>query len=63
MHSVWVSARFNCGVVNPESNKLTLMSMAITDIILLLTMLVGLLRLRRYCGGTFGLTHLLWTQV
>ena len=37
--------------------------MAVTDIILLLIMLVGLLRLRRHGGNTFGLTHFLWKQV
>jgi len=64
LRSAWVSARvnFNCGVVNARSNELTLISMAITDIILLLTMAFGLLRLRRRGGGTFGLTRLLWKQ-
>jgi hypothetical protein len=37
--------------------------MAVTDIILLLIMLIGLLRLRHDCGGTFGLAQLLWKQV
>jgi hypothetical protein len=37
--------------------------MAATDIILLLIMFVGLLRLRRHGGGTFGLARLLWKQV
>jgi hypothetical protein len=37
--------------------------MAVTDIILLVIMLVGLLRLRRQCCGTFGLARLLWKQV
>ena len=37
--------------------------MVVTDIVLLLIMLVGLLRLRRHGGGTFGVTHLLWKQV
>ncbi len=37
--------------------------MAVTDIILLLIMLVGLLRLRHHGGSTFGLTHFLWKQV
>jgi hypothetical protein len=38
--------------------------MAVTDIILLLIMFVGLLRLRRrHGGGTFGLARLLWKQV
>jgi hypothetical protein len=30
---------------------------------LLLTMLLGLLRIRSHCDGTFGLAHLLWKQV
>jgi len=37
--------------------------MAVTDIILLLIMLVGLFRLRRNRCGTFGLAQLLWKQV
>jgi len=37
--------------------------MAVTDIVLLLIMLVGLLRLRSGDGGTFGLAQLLWKQV
>jgi len=63
MRSVWVLARLSCGVINAGGNKFTLISMATTDVILLSIMLVGLLRLRRYGGGTFGLTHLLWKQV
>jgi hypothetical protein len=35
----------------------------ITNIILLLTMLIGLLRLRSEGGGTFGIGSLLWKQV
>jgi hypothetical protein len=37
--------------------------MAVTDIVLLLILLVGLLRLRHYGGSTFGLTRFLWKQV
>jgi hypothetical protein len=37
--------------------------MVVTDIILLLILLVGLLRHRREYGGTFGLAQLLWKQV
>ena len=37
--------------------------MLITDVVLLLTMFVGLLRLRRRGGGTFELGRLLWKQV
>ena len=50
-------------VVNTPSNTASLISMAITDIILLLIMLIGLLRLRRHNGGTFGLARLLLKQV
>jgi hypothetical protein len=35
----------------------------VTDIALLLIMLVGLFRLRREGGGTFGLSQFLWRQV
>jgi hypothetical protein len=37
--------------------------MAITDIVLLLIMLVGLVRLRCNGRGAFGLGQLLWQQV
>ena len=37
--------------------------MAVTDIVLLLIMLVGLLRLRHGGCGTFGLAQFLWKQV
>ena len=37
--------------------------MAVTDIVLLLIMLVGLLRLHQGSCGTFGLTQFLWKQV
>ena len=37
--------------------------MLVTDIALLLIMLGGLFRLRRACGGAFGLTQLMWKQV
>jgi len=50
-------------VENNESHSLTLIAMVVTDIALLLIMLVGLLRLRRHGGGTFGIAQLLWKQV
>lgn len=50
-------------VYNTESNKPNIIVTLITDIILLLMMLVGLLRIRREGGGTFGLGRLLWKQV
>ena len=37
--------------------------MFITDILLLVVMFIGLLRMRRHAAGTFGLGRLLWKQV
>jgi len=51
-----------CVVSNVESNQPTMIVMLITDVVLLLTMFVGLLRLRRRGGGTFELGRLLWKQ-
>lgn len=47
---------------NPD-RAMIFFSMAITDIALLLILLIGLLRLRRRGGRTFGLNNLLWKQV
>jgi len=58
-----VPTELTCVVHNATENALTLISMAVTDIILLLIMLVGLLRLRYHGGATSGLTYLLWKQV
>jgi hypothetical protein len=44
-----------------ESNKPNIIVTLVTDIVLLLMMLVGLFRLRRYGAGTLG--QLLWKQV
>ena len=54
-----------CGIANPEKSTLNLNSdfALVTDIVLLLIMLVGLLRLRRHGGGSFSLGQLLWKQV
>ena len=44
-------------------NRLTLVSLAATDIALLLMMLVGLVRLHHGGYATFGMAQLLWKQV
>jgi len=62
LHSKWLSDESSCMVVDTPSNTASLISMAVTDIILLLIMLVGLLRLRFHSGGTFGLARLLLKQ-
>ena len=63
IRSGWDSEKRACVVLNIRSNKLTMVVILITDIILLSTMLVGLLRMHRRCGDTFALGRLLWTQV
>jgi hypothetical protein len=50
-------------VTNLETSKPSLISLFITDCLLLLLMLAGLLRLRRRGGGSFALGRLLWRQV
>jgi len=62
LRSKWLPVEFPCVTINTPSNTAALVSMAVTDIILLLIMFVGLLRLRRHGGGTFGLARLLWKQ-
>jgi len=52
-----------CVLYDTESNKPNIIVTLITDIILLLIMLIGLLRLRHHGVGTFGLGQLLWNQV
>ena len=52
-----------CIVLNPETGKLNIIVLLVADITLLLTMLVGLLRLRSDGVGTFGVGQLLWEQV
>ncbi|KAH9984831.1 hypothetical protein BJV77DRAFT_1035671 [Russula vinacea] len=49
-----------CVLDHTESNKPNIIVTLVTDIVLLLMMLVGLFRLRRYGAGTLG--QLLWKQ-
>jgi hypothetical protein len=46
-----------------ERNKLVVIDMLATDVVLALTMFFGLLRLRGEGTGMFGLARLLWKQV
>jgi hypothetical protein len=48
-------------VLNTESGNKTVIAALVTDVVLLLTMLVGLLRLRQH-GTMFALGQLLWNQ-
>ncbi|KAF8492838.1 hypothetical protein F5888DRAFT_880283 [Russula emetica] len=62
LRSTWMPAQECCVLHDTESNKPNIIVTLITDIILSLIMLIGLLRLRRYGVGTFGLGQLLWKQ-
>jgi hypothetical protein len=53
----------SCNVLNVESTKLNIIITLGTDIILLIIMLVGLLRLNLHESGAFGLGRLMWRQV
>lgn len=45
------------------SAKPAIIGVLVTDIVLLVTMLIGLLRMRINVGSTFGLARILWNQV
>ena len=63
LRSVWNPVQRLCLVLNSDDNKSNIIAIFITDIILLLMVLVGLIRLRYHGGGTLGLGRLLWKQV
>jgi len=60
---VWLPDKRVCAQSDLSGVKLALIVTLIIDILLLVTVLVGLLRLRRDGGGRFGLQGLLWKQV
>ncbi|KAH9984314.1 hypothetical protein BJV74DRAFT_886472 [Russula compacta] len=62
VRSAWDPSQGGCFVFNIDSTKPTTIVILITDIVLLLIMLVGLLRLRRQSGGAFGIASILWKQ-
>ena len=59
----WVPAVRACGMTNVEACRDLSINQLVTDVILLLIMLAGLMRLRRGTGGSFYLRQLLWKQV
>ena len=52
-----------CILTNVETSRPSIISLLVSDFLLLLIMLAGLLRLRRKGGGTFRLGRFLWRQV
>ncbi len=59
----WAPVPDSCLMAKVESNKASIISMFITDFILLVAMLVGLLRMGVLGPDTFALGSLLWKQV
>ncbi|KAF8256865.1 hypothetical protein EI94DRAFT_1836410 [Lactarius quietus] len=57
----WAPTLSVCEVLNPEITKVTIIALLIADLVLLITMLVGLLRLRIH-GTMFALGKFLWNQ-
>ncbi|KAH9964916.1 hypothetical protein BC827DRAFT_899486 [Russula dissimulans] len=57
----WVPSS-SCTAINTEENKPNIVVSLVLDMILLLTMLAGLLRLRRGGDGRFGVIRFLWNQ-
>ncbi|KAF8494728.1 hypothetical protein F5888DRAFT_1805461 [Russula emetica] len=62
LHAVWDPAQHACDPVNTKSSVLSFIPAIISNLVLLLIMLVGLLNLRRHDGVTFGLSRVLWKQ-
>ena len=63
LRASWSTDLPGCIVFNTDSSKLNILILIITDVVLLLTMLVGLLRFRRTVGGSCSVGRLLWKQV
>ncbi len=62
MRSAWDPLLQDCIVLNTEEIKHNIILILITDIVLLLMVLIGLLCLHD-SGGSFTLGRLLWKQV
>jgi hypothetical protein len=59
---VWSDESNSCVLTDPRSFKINLIAEIASDVVLLLIMLVGLLRLRLEIRE-FGLGRILWNQV
>jgi hypothetical protein len=63
LRSIWLPDQFSCMITKPEASKANLISLLVTDIVLLFIMLLGLVRLHFQVEGAFRLGHVLWKQV
>jgi hypothetical protein len=60
---MWSHEANTCIVPNFRNAEPTVIGSLVTDLVLLLIMLLGLLRTRRKAGGAFRMGHFLWKQV
>ena len=61
---MWSHQANSCLVVlNVGTNRLSVISILFTDVVLLLIMLIGLLRMRLETGDAFRFGRILWNQV
>jgi hypothetical protein len=61
LRGVWSDESSSCVIINMQSNKINIIAQLTSDVILLLIMVAGLLRLRLEIGD-FGLGRILWNQ-
>jgi hypothetical protein len=59
----WVLERDSCALLNVESAKLGIIVVLVTEIVLFIIMLSGLLRMHIISSGKFPVRHFLWKQV
>jgi hypothetical protein len=62
LRSAWVPQQSVCGVLDTDSSNKNALATLVSDVVLLITMLVGLLRLRKR-DLLSGFAQLLWKQV
>ena len=62
LYATWAPENSVCEVLDTKTSKKNTIATLVSDVVLLLTMLVGLLRLRQD-GTMFGFGKFLWKQV
>ena len=62
LYATWLPAQSNCEILDTDKSNKNSIATLVSDVVLLLTMLVGLLRLRQD-GIMLGMGQLLWKQV
>jgi hypothetical protein len=64
VHAIWDQDLLGCVTINTDNgSKPSIISILVTDIVLIFIMLLGLFRLRYHGGGAFRLCQFLWKQV